>query len=133
MSNIESFVNEINHWMMVNRPKLNKNKTELLVISGKHFPRPFHEISVACETFHSQQNARNIGTMFDSYFCFNEHVTNICKSSFYHLRNISYIRKYLSATTTELPVHMFVSLKLDYCNALLYGLLAYSIKKLQNV
>ena len=45
-----------------------------------------------------------------------------------------YIRKYLSATTTELMVHMFVSSKLDYCNALLYyGLPAYTIKKLQHV
>ncbi|CAH3141143.1 unnamed protein product [Pocillopora meandrina] len=67
--------------------------------------------------------------MFDSHFCFKDHITDICKSSFYHLRNISYIRKYLSATTTELLVHMFVSSKLDYCNSLLYGLPAYAIKK----
>ena len=134
MSNIESCVNEINHWMMVNRLKLNKDKTEFLVTSAKHLPRPlFQEISVAGETIHSVQKARNIGTMFDSHFCFNDHVTNICKSSFYHLRNISYIRKYLSATTTELLVHMFVSSKLDYCNSLLYGLPAYTIKKLQHV
>ena len=114
--------------------KLNKDKTELLVISAKHLPGPLlHEISVAGETIHSVHKARNIGTMFDSHFCFNDHVTNICKSSFYHLRNISYIRKYLSAATTELLVHMFVSSKLDYCNSLLYGLPAYTIKKLQHV
>ena len=127
-------MNEINHWMMVNRLKLNKDKTELLVISAKHLPGPLlHEISVAGETIHSVHKARNIGTMFDSHFCFNDHVTNICKSSFYHLRNISYIRKYLSAATTELLVHMFVSSKLDYCNSLLYGLPAYTIKKLQHI
>ena len=132
--NIESCVNDINHWMMVNRLKLNKGKTELLVISAKHLPGPLlHEISVAGETIHSVHKAKNIGTMFDSHFCFNDHVTNICKSSFYHLRNISYIRKYLSAATTELLVHMFVSSKLDYCNSLLYGLPAYTIKKLQHV
>ncbi|XP_022805836.1 uncharacterized protein LOC111342974 [Stylophora pistillata] len=89
VSSIESCVNEINHWMMVNRLKLKKDKTELLVISAKHLPRPLlHEISVAGETIHSVQKARNIGTMFDSHFCFNDHITDICKSSFYHLRNI---------------------------------------------
>ena len=36
VSNIESCVNEINHWMLFNRLKLNKDKTELLVISAKH-------------------------------------------------------------------------------------------------
>ena len=96
-------MNEINHWMMANRLKLNKDKTELLVISAKHLPGPLlHEISVAGEIIHSVHKARNIGTMFDSHFCFNDHVTNICKSSFHHLRNISYIRKYLSATTSKL-------------------------------
>ena len=134
VSSIESCVDEISHWMMVNRLKLNKDKTELLVISAKHLPRPLlHEISVAGETIPSVQKARNIGTMFDSHFCFKDHITDICKSSFYHLRNISYIRKYLSATTTELLVHMFVSSKLDYCNSLLYGLPAYAIKRLQHV
>ena len=104
------------------------------MISAKHLPGPLlHEISVAGETIHSVHKARNIGTMFDSHFCFNDHVTNICKSSFYHLQNVSYIRKYLSATTTELLVHVFVSSKLDYCNSLLYGLPAYTIKKLQHV
>ncbi|PFX15880.1 52 kDa repressor of the inhibitor of the protein kinase [Stylophora pistillata] len=50
VSSIESCVNEINHWMMVNRLKLKKDKTELLVISAKHLPRPLlHEISVAGE------------------------------------------------------------------------------------
>ena len=61
------------------------------------------------------------------------YLASICKSSFYHLRNISYIRKYLSSTTTEILVHAFVSSKLDYCNSLLYGLPNYQVKKLQHV
>ena len=52
---------------------------------------------------------------------------------FYHLRNISYIRKRLSSITTEILVHAFVSSKLDYCNSLLYGLPNYQEKKLQHV
>ena len=77
--------------------------------------------------------ARNIGVTFDNRFLFNDHIASICKSSFYHLRNISYIRKYLSSTTTDILVHAFVSSKLDYCNSLLYGLPNYQVKKLQHV
>ena len=36
----ERCVLEIDHWMLVNRLKLNKDKTELLVISAKHLPIP---------------------------------------------------------------------------------------------
>ena len=113
--------------------KLNKDKTELLVISVKHLPRPiFQELSVVNETIRSSLNARNIGAIFDKHFNFNAHIASICKSSFYHLRNISYIRKYQSSNTTEILVHAFVSSKLDHCNSLLYGLPNYQIKKLQH-
>ena len=133
VSIIERRVLVIDHLMLVNRLKLNKDKTELLVISAKYLPVPIvHEISVVSETNRSSQKARNIGVTFDNLFLFNDHVASICKSSFYHLRNISYMRKYLSSTTTEILVHAFVSSKLDYCNSLLYGLPNYQVKKLQH-
>ena len=78
-------------------------------------------------------NARNIGVIFDNHFHFNARIASTCKSSFYHLLNISNKRKYLSSNSTEILVHAFVSSKLDHCNALLYGLPNYQIKKLQHV
>ena len=62
-----------------------------------------------------------------------EHVSKLCKSFFYHLRNISKIRKYRDENSTETLVHAFVSSKLDYCNALLIGLPKYQIDRLQSV
>jgi len=62
-----------------------------------------------------------------------EHVKKICKTSYYHLRNISKIRKYLTEETTEILVHAFVSSKLDYCNSLLCGLPKHMISSLQSV
>ena len=61
------------------------------------------------------------------------HVNSVCKSAFYHLCNISRIRKFLSSKTTEILVHAFVSSKLDYCNSLLYNVPKYVLKKLQSV
>ena len=104
------------------------------MISAKHLPRPiFQELSDVNETIRSSLNARNIGVIFDNHFHFNAHIASICKSSFYHLRNNSYIRKYQSSNTTEILVHALVSSKLDPCNSLLYGLPNYQIKKLQHV
>ena len=64
---------------------------------------------------------------------FKSHITDVCKSSFYHLRNISRIRKYLTREATEMVVHAFVTFKLDFCNSLLYGLPTFLIAKLQSV
>ena len=37
---IQSCVNDISKWMRANKLKLNKDKTELIVISSQHRPRP---------------------------------------------------------------------------------------------
>ena len=61
------------------------------------------------------------------------HVNTIVKGAFYHIRNISKIRKYISKSTTEILIHTFVSLKLDFCNSLLFGAQKRNIVKLQSV
>ena len=58
--------------------------------------------------------------------------TKACnKSAFFHIRNISRIRKFLSVNSTEALVHAFVTCRLDNCNTLLYGLPNYLVHRLQ--
>ena len=76
---------------------------------------------------------RGILRFYDSSMSMENHIMAICKAAFFHLRNISRIRKYLSTQTAEMFVHAFVSSRLDYCNSLLYGLPKESLKKLQHV
>ena len=42
--------------------------------------------------------------------------------SFFRLKNIGRVRKYLNQANTERLVHAFITSRLDYCNSLLYGL-----------
>ena len=50
------------------------------------------------------------------------HISAICKASFYQLRDISAIRKYLANDAAKTIVHAFVTSRIDSCNSLLYGL-----------
>ena len=77
--------------------------------------------------------SRNIGVVFDSTMSMLPHVNSVCKSAFYHLRNISRIRKLLSTKTTETLVHAFITSKLDHCNSLLYNVPKYVILKKASV
>ena len=61
------------------------------------------------------------------------HINSVCKTSFWHLRNIWRIRTYLDKSSLEILIHAFTTNKLDYCNSLLTGLLKYLIKRLQSV
>ena len=46
VSNIEHCVHEIDHWMLV-KYQTDEDKTELLVISAKHLPRPIFQNSLS--------------------------------------------------------------------------------------
>ena len=67
--------------------------------------------------------------VFNAQFHF--HVNELCRTAFYHIRNISRIRPCLSVKSTKTLVHALVTSRLDHCNALLYGLPYYLIQRLQ--
>ena len=101
--------------MLASMLKLNRDKTELLVIGPKHKVNPpIKGIYVAGEYIEVSNNARNIGVIFDSHVNLEKHVINTCRTTFYHLRNIAKIRNCLSQDNAETLVHTFISSKLDY-------------------
>ena len=61
------------------------------------------------------------------------HVTAVCRSAIFHLRNISRIRRYLTTEATEQVVHTFVTSRLDIGNALHYRLPLKQIQRLQKI
>ena len=103
-----------------------------MVTSSKYRPRPpLDYIRVGEEVIQSSKQARNLGVGFDQCLDFKEHVKITCKSAFFRIRSIAKIRRYLSQSTTETIVHAYITSRLDYCNALLYGLPKYLISRLQ--
>ena len=128
---VEQCINDIDVWMVYDGLKLNQDKSELLVISSKFRLKPTLDcLKVVNESIKPVQCTRNLGVIFDTTLSMNEHVNKVCKGAYYHLRNISKIRKYLDRNSTEILIHAFVSSKLDNCNSLLYGLPDYQIRKL---
>ena len=75
---------------------------------------------------------KNLGVTFNSTLSFDQHIKEITKIAFYHLRNIAKIRSFLSTADAEILIHAFVSSRLDHCNAFFSGLSHESTKSLQN-
>ena len=131
---VENCVADICHWMDVNELKLNHDKTEIMLIYSKYHTRlPFSYFSIGNERLTTTANARSLGVVLDDNTLFHVHVSDICRSSFNQLRNLSMIRKYLTRESSEIAVHAFITSKLDYCNSLLYGCRKTQLKKLQYV
>ena len=91
---VENCVADICHWMDVNELKLNHDKTEIMLIYSKYHTRlPFSYFSIGNERLTTTANARSLGVVVDDNMLFDAHVSDICRSSFNQLRNLSKIRK----------------------------------------
>ncbi len=82
-------------------------------------------------TITSSKTARNLGVVIDDKLNFSDHIAKTARSCIFALYNIRKIRPFLSEHATKLLVQALVLSRLDYCNALLAGLPANSIKPLQ--
>ncbi|XP_049912330.1 uncharacterized protein LOC126397522 [Epinephelus moara] len=120
----------IDKWMQTNFLKLDGDKTEILLVG----PQAKREIilskpgSLAVQV---KSEVTSLGVILDSDLNFKSHIKKVTKTAFFHLRNISKVRPFLSQQDAEKLVHAFISSRLDYCNALFTGLPKQSIDKLQ--
>ncbi len=75
----------------------------------------------------TSSTVKNLGVILESNLSFENHISHVTKTAFFHLRNISKLRNMLSVSDAEKLVHAFMTSRLDYCNALLGGCPASSI------
>ena len=64
---------------------------------------------------------RDLGVTFDQFLNFDDHITAICRSTHFHIRNIGKIRNILLYNACSTIIHALIRCLLDYCNSLLYN------------
>lgn len=135
IQHMESAIKDIHNWLTSNFLKLNSDKTELLLFGSRPNLAKLNLPSIQIEgcTIVPTTSARDLGIEFDKHMTMDNRVNSICKSSYFHIRNISSIRKYLTNATTKHLVHSFVTSRIDHGNSLLYGIAQTNIRKLQLV
>ncbi len=124
-------LSDISSWMMDHHLQLNLAKTELLVFSANPSLHHNFSIQLGSSTITPSRTARNLGVVIDDQLSFTDHIATTARSCRFALYNIRKIRPFLSEQTAQLLVQALVLSRLDYCNALLAGLPACTIKPLQ--
>ncbi len=80
---------DIKNWLTNNFLQLNSEKTEVLIIGPKNHTSNNLEHCLTLDgcTLESSSSVRNLGVLFDSNLSFDSHVSSICKTEFFHLKN----------------------------------------------
>ena len=134
-NSLSASIGESRQWAATNRLKFNDGKTDAMIASSCYSrikPAPI-PLMVGDTLIFPSPTVRNLGVTFDSHLSFDAQIRGVCKTSFYHIRRIARIKKFLSRPSIILLIYSFVFSHLDYCNSLLIGLPSSGIDKLQRV
>ena len=126
---------QLEDWMKVNRLKLNQDKTQFMWIGKKQMLDKINR-----EDLHSHfpdmkflSSVNDLGVVLDERLEMEQQIGSICRSGFYHLRQIRGIRRSLSDVAARSAVQAFIMSKVDYCNSALLGLSATMVDRVQHL
>ena len=136
LQQLRTCIDDIFCWMTESRLKLNADKTEFLII-GTHRQRDkiktLFPIPLLNQHVMPAVSTRNLGVIFDDKLNFREHISQICRTCFYHIRDLRRIRRYLPVSVAKTIATALVTSRLDYCNSLFHNIAIKDITKLQRV
>ncbi|KAK6175738.1 hypothetical protein SNE40_014131 [Patella caerulea] len=132
---IETCVTDVKSWMTNNMLKLNSDKTELLLIAPT---RRLHKsdithLKIEQSYINPSKYVKNLGVIMDTNLSMENHISFLCKTCHYHLRNIGSIRHFITSDAAATLVRCLILSRLDYCNSVLSGIANEQTKRLQRI
>jgi hypothetical protein len=126
---------DILSWMRSNRLQLNADKTEFILCatSRRLHQLPVTSIRVGSATILPSSSVRDLGIYTDANLSMQTHVQRTVAGCFAVLRQIRSIRRSLPPTVLQTLVVSLVLSRLDYGNAVLVGIPAYLLRRMQSV
>ena len=92
-------------------PKLNDNKTELMLVTSKRTKHLYNlptSITMGNAQIPFKQSVKNLGSTLHCHLTMNAHVSKIARTCYFVLRRLSSIRRFLTSTATATLVSAFV-------------------------
>ena len=135
INHLERSVHVVAEWMFKSKLKLNPSKTEFLVISSSKNQKKIVSGSLKLEDsiIPRSDTVRNLGVTMDSNLDMHAQVSNLRKTCYHYISWVKEIRPYLNESDAKALIHSLVISRLDYCNALYYGLPEYLLHDLQMI
>ena len=114
---------------------MNTDKTQIIWIGTRQqlAKIDISEIQLSTALVSLSTAVTDLGVHIDSQLIMNEHVSALCRSGFFQLRQLWAVRRSLTTEAAQTLVHAFVSSRLDYCNSLLFNIGKGLLERLQGI
>ena len=126
LHSMQSCIGDVKAWATANMPKLNDNKTDLMLVTTKG-TRHLHSLPTSITIGNAQipfkLSVKNLGFTLDCHLTMNAHISNIARTCYFELRRLASIRRFLTSTATATLVSAFVLPRINYCNSLLFSMM----------
>ena len=122
--------------MAANKLKLNPDKTEFILIGSKYSRKQLHLLfptDILGNKVAPASNVKNLRVVFDPNLTLTDHISQVIKSTRFHIRDLYRIRHLLDINTAILLANALISSRIDYCNSLFASLTLSELKRLQGV
>jgi Reverse transcriptase (RNA-dependent DNA polymerase) len=125
----------VSSWMRSNRLQLNASKTEFIwcATSRRQHRLPTSAVMFGSDGVQPSSSVRNLGVYIDSDLVMRTHVARTVSRCFVVLRQLRSIRKSVPTSVFQSLVVTLVLNRLDFGNAILTGLPAYLLRRLESV
>ena len=135
LTKLNNCISDIRVWMIKNKLKIKDSKTEFIIFRSPLLKTDFSgvSISVGDSQISSSPKVRDLGIIFDNCLSLDAHISNVCRSTHFYLRNIGRIRTLLTFHATAHLIHALITTRLDFCNSILYNLPNNKIERLQRI
>ncbi len=133
---LENCTAGIHEWLQINGLQLNPKKSEVIQFTaarGRNRVEDVGTIRVSSASIPPVSTVRSLGVTLDKKLTFDQHVTNTCRSCYYHIRALRHVRQSLPDNIARTVACSMVGSRLDYCNSLFFGMTKSNFSKLQRV
>ena len=98
ISKLNSCLADIRRSMITNKLKIKDSKPEFIVFRSPQLKCALSGLSfnVGESMITQSSKVRYLGVIFDQFLNFYNHITDICRSTYFHIRNIGKFRNLLS-------------------------------------
>ena len=119
LGSLDNCISDIRSWIITNKLKINDSKTEFLLITSPRskFTKDI-QITIGQSNISPSSTCKSLGVMLDDHFAMNAHISNICRSTYFHIRNIGAICDLLTPSAAAQLVHSrHLTCRLLQCSA----------------